>query len=122
MKQIVLCAVCVSAIVACNSNKAKVDSATADSIVATPPVKTQPTEVRKEVHYVTTQPSSQPAKKKRWSSGAKGAVIGGAAGAVTGAVVDKKHRLQGAAIGTAVGAGAGYLIGRHKDKKKKRRH
>jgi hypothetical protein len=56
-------------------------------------------------------------KKKGWSHRKKYAVIGGAAGAVTGAVVAKKHRVAGGLIGGAVGAGAGYIIGRHKDKK-----
>ena len=54
--------------------------------------------------------------KTGWSKKKKGAVIGGAAGAATGAIVSKK-RAKGAIIGGAVGAGAGYLYGRHKDKK-----
>lgn len=54
--------------------------------------------------------------KKGWSSAAKGAVIGGAAGAIGGALIDKRHG-QGAIIGGVAGAGAGYLIGRDKDKK-----
>jgi outer membrane lipoprotein SlyB len=111
-----------STLLACHSNSAKVESAATDSITASPSAKPQPTVVKKEVHYVNTEAPSQPEKKKGWSSAAKGAVIGGAAGGVTGAVVDKKHRLRGAAIGTAVGAGAGYLFGRHKDKKKRRRN
>lgn len=55
-------------------------------------------------------------KKTGWSHRKKYAVIGGAAGAVTGAAV-AKHHVRGAVIGGAVGAGAGYLIGRHRDKK-----
>ncbi|MEO5911699.1 MAG: YMGG-like glycine zipper-containing protein [Pelobium sp.] len=69
-------------------------------------------------HYSTTE-TTTPAtanKKKGWSSAAKGAVIGGAAGAVGGALIDKKKG-RGAAIGGVAGAGAGYLIGRDKDKK-----
>ena len=54
--------------------------------------------------------------KKGWSNKAKGAAIGGGAGAVTGALVSHS-KAKGAVIGGAVGAGAGYLIGRHKDKK-----
>lgn len=54
--------------------------------------------------------------KTGWSKKKKGAVIGGAAGAATGAIVSKK-RAKGAIIGGAVGAGTGYLYGRHKDKK-----
>lgn len=49
----------------------------------------------------------------------KDAIIGGVAGAATGAIVSHKKG-KGALIGGAVGAGAGYLVGRHKDKK--RRH
>ncbi|MET4082144.1 hypothetical protein ABIB40_002100 [Pedobacter sp. UYP30] len=63
--------------------------------------------------YGGTQPT---AKKKGWSDAAKGAVIGGAAGAVGGAIIDKKKG-RGAVIGGVVGAGTGYLIGRGKDKK-----
>ncbi|WEK21191.1 MAG: YMGG-like glycine zipper-containing protein [Candidatus Pedobacter colombiensis] len=57
-----------------------------------------------------------PAKKKGWSQSAKGAVIGGAAGAVGGALIDKKKG-RGAIIGGVVGAGTGYLIGRGQDRK-----
>jgi hypothetical protein len=64
-------------------------------------------------HSTTTTTTT---RKKGWSSAAKGAVIGGAAGAIGGALIDKKHG-QGAIIGGVAGAGAGYLIGRGKDKK-----
>jgi uncharacterized membrane protein YfcA len=63
---------------------------------------------------------AQKKEKKGWSRKAKGAAIGGAAGAVTGAAVSKKDK-KGAVVGGVVGAGAGYLYGRHKDKKKDRR-
>jgi len=63
--------------------------------------------------YGGTQPT---AKKKGWSDAAKGAVIGGAAGAVGGALIDKKKG-RGAIIGGLVGAGGGYLIGRGEDRK-----
>ena len=56
------------------------------------------------------------AKKRGWSSAAKGAVIGGVAGAATGVLVDKKDG-RGAVIGGVVGAGTGYVIGRSKDKR-----
>lgn len=46
----------------------------------------------------------------------KDAIIGGVAGAATGAIVSKKKG-KGALIGGAAGAGAGYLIGRQKEKK-----
>ena len=56
-----------------------------------------------------------PAKKKGWSSAAKGTVIGAGVGAIAGGIIG--HNLGGAAIGAAAGGGAGYLIGRGKDKK-----
>ncbi len=55
-------------------------------------------------------------QKKHWSHRKKDAVIGGAGGAATGALVSK-HHAKGAVIGGAVGAGGGYLLGKHKDKK-----
>jgi hypothetical protein len=58
----------------------------------------------------------QEAKRRGWSSAAKGAVIGGVAGAATGILVDKKDG-RGAVIGGVLGAGTGYVIGRDKDKK-----
>ena len=60
---------------------------------------------------------STTAKKKGWSSAAKGAVIGGVAGAAGGAVINKKNRGAGAVIGGVVGAAGGYGIGRTIDKK-----
>lgn len=63
-----------------------------------------------------TYTPAQPAKKKGWSSAAKGAVIGGVVGAGTGVLIDKKDG-RGAVIGGVVGAGTGYVIGRHRDKK-----
>lgn len=53
--------------------------------------------------------------KKGWSRKAKGAAIGGGAGAVTGAILGGG---KGAVIGTAAGVVGGGLIGRNKDKKK----
>lgn len=61
--------------------------------------------------------SAQGAEKKDgWSKAAQGAVIGGATGAVGGAIISKKKG-AGAAVGAAVGAAGGYIIGREKDKK-----
>lgn len=57
-----------------------------------------------------------PARKRGWSKAAKGAVIGGASGAVVGAVVSKKKG-KGAIIGGALGALGGYVIGRGADKR-----
>ncbi|HUS01014.1 MAG TPA: YMGG-like glycine zipper-containing protein [Chitinophagaceae bacterium] len=55
-------------------------------------------------------------RKKGWSKAAKGAVIGGASGAVVGAVISK-NKGKGAIIGGVVGAAGGYILGRSKDKK-----
>ncbi|HSN08324.1 MAG TPA: glycine zipper domain-containing protein [Hanamia sp.] len=60
--------------------------------------------------------TTQSTRKKGWSKAAQGAVIGGAAGAVGGAIISK-HKGTGAAIGAVVGAAGGYIIGRNKDKK-----
>ncbi len=65
----------------------------------------------------TSGTGSTTAKKKGWSSAAKGAVIGGVAGAAGGAVINKKNRAAGAVIGGVVGAAGGYGIGRTIDKK-----
>ena len=61
-------------------------------------------------------------KKKKWSHTAKGAVVGAAGGAITGAIVNK-DRAKGAVIGTLIGAGAGAATGAivdHQEKKKKK--
>ncbi len=63
-----------------------------------------------------TAQQAVPARKKGWSDAAKGTLIGGVAGAVGGAIIDK-NKGRGAIIGGAVGAGTGYLIGRGKDRK-----
>jgi len=52
--------------------------------------------------------------KKGWSNKAKGAVIGGGAGAVAGGLLGGG---KGAVIGAAAGVVGGGLIGRNKDKK-----
>ena len=56
-------------------------------------------------------------KKEGWSKAAKGAVIGGVAGAAGGAIINKKNRVVGAVIGGVIGAAGGYGIGRTMDKK-----
>ena len=61
--------------------------------------------------------SSQTAKKKGWSKAAKGAVIGGAGGAVAGAIINKRNRAAGAVIGGVIGGAGGYIFGRSQDKK-----
>lgn len=65
----------------------------------------------------TVSTSSGTARKKGWSSAAKGAVIGGVAGAAGGAIINKRNRVAGGVIGGVLGAGVGYGIGRHIDKK-----
>lgn len=62
-----------------------------------------------------TTPTAE-TEKKGISKAAKGAVIGGAAGAVGGAIISKKKGV-GAVIGGIVGAAGGYIIGKTKDKK-----
>jgi hypothetical protein len=59
-------------------------------------------------------------KKKGWSSAAKGAVIGAGAGAITGAMVDKKKG-EGAIVGGLLGAGAGAATGAIIDNSKKKK-
>lgn len=56
-------------------------------------------------------------RNKGWSKSAKGAVIGGAGGAVLGGVIHKRDRVAGAVVGGVLGAGVGYGIGRAQDKK-----
>ncbi len=55
---------------------------------------------------------------RKWSNRAKGAAIGGGAGAVAGALIG--HGVKGALIGGAIGAGGGYIIGDAKDRKQQR--
>lgn len=91
---------------------------------ATPPVVTSPTVNNNGNETVSTGNQSesgipgdtQVEKKKGWSKAAQGAVIGGAAGAVGGAIISKKKGL-GAVVGAVVGAAGGYIIGKNKDKK-----
>jgi len=58
---------------------------------------------------------------KKISSQGKGAIIGGATGAVVGGLIG--HNVGGAVIGGALGAGGGYVIGnetrKHKEKKRR---
>ncbi|MBG8554150.1 glycine zipper domain-containing protein [Hymenobacter guriensis] len=63
--------------------------------------------------FLPAQAQTKP--RKSWSKKAKGAAIGGGAGAATGAVVGGG---KGAIVGGVVGAAAGGVIGRKKDKKK----
>jgi hypothetical protein len=66
---------------------------------------------------VASSPTEVPAKKEGgWSKTAKGTAIGGASGAVIGAIFSK-NKAKGAVIGGVVGAAGGYIFGRNKEKK-----
>ena len=56
--------------------------------------------------------------RRGMSKRAKGALIGGGAGALGGALIG--HGVKGALIGGALGAGAGYVVGNETDKRKSR--
>ncbi|MEJ7708451.1 MAG: YMGG-like glycine zipper-containing protein [Pyrinomonadaceae bacterium] len=57
-------------------------------------------------------------RRNHHSRALKGALIGGAAGVVGGALINGK---KGALIGAGAGAGTGYLVQRHRNKKRSRR-
>jgi uncharacterized protein YcfJ len=68
----------------------------------------------------TVNAQEQPHKKGISPQG-KGAIIGGAGGAVAGGLIG--HNVGGALIGGAIGAGGGYVIGNEKrraDEKRRR--
>ncbi len=75
----------------------------------------------------TPAPSSDPEasteekKKKGVNNTVKGAIIGAGAGAVGGAIINKKNPGKGAIIGGVVGAGAGAVTGVILDKNKKKK-
>lgn len=115
------------------SNKDQVytssDNSKVETPVATPPIAKPPAVVdsvkNTETAVIGTGKDSDevigstkpiPEKKKGWNKAAQGAVIGGAAGAVGGAIISKKKGL-GAVIGGVVGAAGGYIIGKKADKK-----
>ena len=60
-------------------------------------------------------------KKKGINNTAKGAIIGAGAGAVGGAIINKKNPGKGAIIGGVIGAGAGAATGILLDKNKKKK-
>lgn len=125
MKKLILIFAITSTFAACKSNEAKFE---ADRIGMVAGFFDQPVVienetvaengqvVRKEGSYTSTSTNPAKVQKKGWSKAAKGAVIGGGAGAIAGAVISKKP-VKGAVIGGVIGAGAGYIIGRSKDKK-----
>ncbi len=96
------------------------------SKVVTQPQSTTPVATNPEVTSTSTgnqeaagnTVTSEGEKKTGISKTAKGAIIGGAAGAVGGAIISKKKGV-GAVVGGAVGAAAGAIIGKQKDKKDK---
>jgi hypothetical protein len=64
----------------------------------------------------------QPAPDYYHNDTASGTVMGGALGAVTGAIIGgKKDRGEGALIGAGIGAVTGHLMGRSKDRADERR-
>ena len=62
---------------------------------------------------------AQAQENKGISEQGKGAIIGGAAGAVAGGIIGKN--VGGAVIGGAVGAGGGYIIGNESRKAKEKK-
>ncbi len=100
--------------VANERSKAKATTSTRTSRRASSSSSNRAAYISDNGNVVYTTP--QEARKRGWSSAAKGAVIGGVAGAATGVLVDKKDG-RGAIIGGVVGAGTGYVIGRSKDKR-----
>ncbi|MBS4063586.1 MAG: glycine zipper 2TM domain-containing protein [Chitinophagaceae bacterium] len=73
--------------------------------------------VKEKVVYRDAAGTSTTTQKQGWSKAAKGAVIGGAGGAVAGAVINKRDRAEGAVVGGVIGGAVGYGIGRAEDKK-----
>lgn len=71
----------------------------------------------------TSYSFAQQHPRRKMSGQAKGAIIGGAGGAVAGGIIG--HGVGGALIGGAIGAGGGYIIGnehrRHVAKQKRAR-
>lgn len=94
-----------------------VRSATSQNTETAAPAANQNTEsAAPAANTTTTEAPAATTKKKGWSKGAQGAVIGGTTGAVAGAIISK-NKVAGAAVGAVVGAGVGYGIGHAKDKK-----
>lgn len=67
----------------------------------------------------TTSNDEKVQKKAGMNKATQGAIIGGVAGAVGGAVISKKKGL-GAVVGGIAGAAGGYIIGKNMDKKDNR--
>jgi uncharacterized protein YcfJ len=58
-------------------------------------------------------------ERKGMSSQAKGAIVGGSAGAIAGTAIG--GNVKGTLIGAAVGAGGGYVVGNELRRKKERK-
>lgn len=93
--------------------------------VSTPPVENVPDPQNTSIDSSTTSETSGTAtssdgekvqKKSGMNKATQGAIIGGVAGAVGGAVISKKKGL-GAVVGGIAGAAGGYIIGKNMDKK-----
>lgn len=90
--------------------------------VVTPPIASEPVKNTEGANSgvkgntETANTGTNVEKKKGWNKATQGAVIGGAAGAVGGAILSKKKGL-GAVIGGVVGAAGGYILGKKADKK-----
>lgn len=68
-----------------------------------------------------TTRTAQAQERRGWSPQAKGAVIGGAAGILGGAIINGRNRKVGALIGGAGGAAAGFGVGKIIDSKQKKK-
>ncbi len=99
----------------------------ASSPVSTPPIVTGPRNETKRIDSTSTSGAGnssstastageQVQKKTGMNKATQGAIIGGVAGAVGGAVISKKKGL-GAVVGGIAGAAGGYIIGKKMDKK-----
>jgi hypothetical protein len=128
MKKIMLLALAVPVLMTACKNESSSGSGSVESITAAAirlgneqeDVAQQMTEryaaQQQKVIYVNSSSNeAQVTKKRGMSKAAKGAIIGGTAGAVTVGVITKSGK--GAVIGGVLGAGAGYIIGRKKDKR-----
>lgn len=126
IKKTVMIAALFSLFAACKNGTATSDKTTPgnSSVIHNSPKESSSMSRGKESTYEMSPASTDSntkhtTQKKGWSNRAKGAVIGGAAGAVGGAIISKKKG-TGAVIGGLAGAAGGYIIGNEKDKKQNR--
>ena len=109
-----------------SSQPTNIPPVVASSPVSTPPVTGPRSETKRDDSTSTSgvdnsastaSTSSEKVQKKTGMNKAtQGAIIGGVAGAVGGAVISKKKGL-GAVVGGIAGAAGGYIIGKNMDKK-----